>query len=70
MLGRGNKNWYTIAGCLALAAGIAVRQFVHGNLADSGAGALTGVAIGLLIVALGVCRRANGPTTAARARYE
>jgi hypothetical protein len=51
-----------IAGCLVLAAGIAVEHFLSGSLPDWGAGLLMGIAIGLLLVSL---RKPRGKTSSA-----
>ena len=47
------RSYFTAAGSLALAAGIGLQHFTHGNLVHFVGGFLVGISIALLILGLG-----------------
>lgn len=55
---RRKANYFTAAGSFALAGGIGLQHFIHGNYADFAGGFLMGISIALLI--LGLARQSRG----------
>ncbi len=58
---RHSRTLYTAAGSLALALGLSLRLWTHGNYSHLATGFLVGISLGLLV--LGAGRRSRGASS-------